>query len=53
MVTEKVIKGTQVVVGDVIEFEDLSGNIIVAGNERNDYMPALSERMVRTDTGYK
>ena len=43
MVTEKVIKGPQIVIGDVIEFEYLSSNIIVAGNERNDYMPTLSE----------
>jgi hypothetical protein len=53
MVTEKIIKGSHIVVGDVIEFEDFSSNIIVAGNERNDYMPALSERMVKTDTGYR
>ena len=46
MVTEKVIKRPQVAVGDVIEFEDLSGNIVVARNERNDYMPALSEQVV-------
>jgi hypothetical protein len=51
MVTEKDIKGSQIVVSDVIEFEDLPSNIVVAGNERNDYMPTLSERMVRTDTG--
>ena len=44
MVTEKVIKRPQIVVGDMIEFEDLPSNIIVAGNERNDHMPALSER---------
>jgi hypothetical protein len=43
MITEKVIKGPQIGVIDVIEFEDLSGNIIVAGNERDDYMPALLE----------
>ena len=55
MVTEKVIKGPQIVIGDVIEFEYLSSNIIVAGNERNDYMPTLSERVVRIDTstGYR
>jgi len=44
MVTEKVIQGPQIGVSDVIEFENLSSNIIVAGNERNDYMTALSER---------
>lgn len=43
MITEKVIKGPQIGVIDVIEFEDLSGNIIVARNERDDYMPALLE----------
>ena len=47
MVTEKVIKGPYIVVGDVIEFEDFSSNIIVTGNKRNDYMPTLLERMVR------
>lgn len=52
MVTEKLIKRPQIVVGDVIEFEDHSSNIIVAGNERNDYMTALSGRMAKTDIGY-
>jgi hypothetical protein len=28
-------------------------NIIVAGNDRNDHMSALSERTVRADTGYR
>jgi hypothetical protein len=51
MVTEKVIKGPYIAVGDVIEFEDFSSNIIITGNERNDYMPALSDRTLRTDTG--
>lgn len=46
MLTEKVIKGAQIAVPDVIEFEDLSGNIVVAGNKRDDYMPALSEQIV-------
>ena len=53
MVTEQLVKGPQIMVGDVIEFEDLSSNIVVAGNERYDYMPALLEGMVRNDTGYK
>ena len=43
VVTEKVIKGPQIVVGDVIEFEGISSNIIVASNKRNDYMSALSK----------
>ena len=50
MVTEKVIKRTQIGVGDVIKLKDVSGNIIVAGNERNDNIPALWELMVRIDT---
>ena len=50
VVAEKLVKGPQIVVGNVIEFEDFSCNIIVAGDEWNDYMPALSERKVRTDT---
>ena len=53
MVTDKVIKGPQIRIGDMIELEDLSSNIIVARNERDDYMPALLEGMVRNDTGYK
>ena len=51
VVAEKLVKGPQIVVGNVIEFEDFSRNIIVAGDEWNDYMPALSERKLRTDTG--
>jgi hypothetical protein len=47
MVTEKVIKGPYIAIGDVIELEDFSSNIIITGNERNDYMPTLLERMVR------
>ena len=43
MVTDKVIKGPQILIGDMIELEDLSSNIIVARNERDDYMPALLE----------
>jgi hypothetical protein len=43
MVTQKFVKRPQAVVSDVIKFEDLSSNVIVAGNEWNDYMPALSE----------
>ena len=43
MVSEKFIKGPQIVVGDVIEFEGISSNIIVASNKRNDYMSALSK----------
>ena len=39
-------------VGDVIQFEDLSSNIIVDGNEWKDYMTALSGRMAKTDIGY-
>ena len=50
MVTKKLVKGPQIGVGDVIEFENLSSDCIKTGNERNDYMPALSEKMVRTDT---
>ena len=50
---EKVIKGPHIVVSDAIEFKDLASNVIVTGNERNNGMPALSERMVRTDTGYR
>ena len=53
MVTEKLIKRPHIVVGDVIEFVDLSSNIILARNEWNDYMTALSGRMVKTDIGYK
>ncbi len=44
IVTEKLVKGSQIGVGDVIEFENLSGDCIKTGNERNDYMPALSEK---------
>lgn len=47
---EKVIKGPHIVVSDAIEFKDLAS---VTGNERNNGMPALSERMVRTDTRYR
>jgi hypothetical protein len=36
---------------DVIEFEDLSCNIIVAGDEGDDYTPTLLEQTVRTDIG--
>ena len=50
MVTEKVVKRTQIGVGDVIELKDVSSNIIVAGNKRNDNIPALWELMVRIDT---
>jgi hypothetical protein len=41
MVTEKVIEGTQIGVGNVIELKDISSNIIEAGNKRNDSIPAL------------
>jgi len=41
MVTEKVFKRTQIGVGDVIEHMDTSGDIIVAGNEWNDNIPAI------------
>ena len=50
MVAEKVIEGPQIGIPDVIEFEDLSSNIIVAGNKRNDYISPLSDRIMRTDT---
>ena len=53
MAMEKVIKGPHIVVSDAIEFKDLASNVIVTGNERNNGMPALSERMVRMDTGYR
>lgn len=49
MVTEKVIKRTQIGVGDVIKLEDISSNIVVAGDKRDDSIPALWELMVRTD----
>ena len=42
MVVEKVIKGPQIAVDNVIEFKHLSSNIIVPGNERDDGIPALS-----------
>jgi hypothetical protein len=41
MITEKVIQGMQIRVDDVIEFEDLSSNIVVAGPEGDDNIPAL------------
>lgn len=51
MVTEKVIKRPQIAVNDVIEFEHFACDIVIAGNERDDYIPALLKRMARTDTG--
>jgi hypothetical protein len=50
MVTEKVMKRTQIGVGDVMKLKDTSSNVIVAGNERNDSIPALWKLMVRNDT---
>ena len=50
MVAEELVKGPQIGVSDMIEFENLSSDRFKTGNERNDYMPALSEKMVRTDT---
>jgi len=49
MVTEKVIKRPQIAVDDVIEFEHFACDIVIAGNERDDYIPALLKKMVRTD----
>jgi hypothetical protein len=50
MVTEKVIKRTQIGVSDVIKLKDISSNIIVAGNKWNDSIPALWELVVSTET---
>lgn len=50
MITEKVVKRTQIGVGNVIKLKKISSNIIVAGNKRNDGIPALRKVVVRTDT---
>ena len=49
MVVQKFVKGTQIGVGDVIELEDLSSNIIVASYEGDDNIPELLKLIVRTD----
>lgn len=49
VVTEKVIKRPQIAVDDMIEFEHFACNIVIAGNERDDYIPALLKRVVRTE----
>ena len=41
MIAEKVIQRTQIRVGDVIKLKDISSDIVVAGNKRNDSIPAL------------
>jgi hypothetical protein len=50
VVTENVVNGTQVGVGNVIEFENLSSNIIITGNERNYNISALWRQVVRNNT---
>lgn len=49
VVTEKVIKRPQIAVDDMIEFEHFACNIVIAGNEWDDYIPALLKRIVRTE----
>jgi hypothetical protein len=51
MITENIIKGPQIVIADMIKSKNFASNIIVARNEGNDYIPALSERMMKTDKG--
>lgn len=50
MVTQKVIKRTQIGFGDVIKFEDIPSNIIVSWNEGNDSIPELWGFIVKADT---
>ena len=47
MITEKVVKRTQIGVGNVIKLKKISSNIIVARNKRNDGIPALRKVVVR------
>ena len=43
VITQKVIKGPQIGVSNVVQFEDVPSNIFVAGNERDNHMPTLLE----------
>jgi len=50
MVAQKLIKRSKIGVSNVIELEDISSDIIAAGNEGNNSILELCALMMRTGT---